>query len=118
MASNIKLTKVVILPNFNKVVGTADTGEVQMDQGLDFSDLNLEGVHAVEYDPVAGTVEVEYIKPANDKMTVKEFHDYFGKVTGKGRKHVDEAHTYAKELHAKAREERAAEKAAAEKVKT
>jgi hypothetical protein len=99
MARKKQLKRLVLIPNFNKVSAESLAGETETGN-LDMSDLNLEGVHAVQIDEVAGTVEVEYIKPANEKMTIKEFHDYFSKATGSGRKHVDEARKVGLSAHA------------------
>jgi len=103
------MKRLAIIPNFNKVDAEDLDGTV-VQANLDLSDLNLEGVHAVQYDVAAGTVEVEYIKPSNERMTVEEFHEYFGKATAKGsrkrRAHLDEALVAGTDAHDEEREAR------------
>lgn len=114
------MKRVAIIPNFNTV--TAEDLDGSVEQGvLDLSDLNLEGVHAVQYDVEAGTVVVEYIQPANERMTVEEFHEYFGTVTAKKgsrkrRAHLDEAVAAGQKAHDDAREARRRAKEEAESV--
>ena len=112
-ARTVTLRRFAIVPNFNNLTAETHEGEVLSDQLMDLSDLNLEGVHAAQVDLVKGTVEVEYIRPANETMTIKEFHDYFSKATGSGRKHLDEAHKAGREMFLR-KWEKDAERAAAD----
>lgn len=66
----------VFLPNFNKADVEDDDGtmdEVQMD----LSDLSAQWIHAVQIRG-DGMVEVEFIRPANQRMTEAEFMERFG----------------------------------------